>query len=158
MGRAAQPPAGTSNQECPFPLPSLLGADRFPARPQPRQEHGAAPLRWQLGAGAPQPDHLGPHRRRKSFLSSAIGHQACLQGFKTRYWNYTKFFPQCKLWVAAGSYLKELEKIAKTDVVIFDDFGLQHLDGPARLTLLELLEDRVGRRSTVKASQLPVDQ
>ena len=43
-------------------------------------------------------------------------------------------------------------------MVIFDDFGLQHLDGPARLTLLELLEDRVGRRSTVMASQLPVDQ
>lgn len=100
----------------------------------------------------------GPTGVGKSFLSSAIGHQACLQGFKTRYWNCTKFFPQCKLWVADGSYLKELEKIAKTDVVIFDDFGLQHLDGPARLTLLELLEDRVGRRSTVMASQLPVDQ
>lgn len=100
----------------------------------------------------------GPTGVGKSFLSSAIGHQACLQGFKTRYWNCTKFFPQSKLWLADGSYLKELEKLAKTDVVLFDDFGLQHLDGTARLTLLEILEDRVGRRSTVVASQLPVDQ
>ena len=59
--------------------------------------------------------------------------------------------------MADGSYHKEIDKIAKTDVVIFDDFGLQHLDGPARLTLLEVLEDRVGRRSTVFASQLQVD-
>ena len=59
--------------------------------------------------------------------------------------------------MADGSYLKQIDQIARTDVVIFDDFGIQHLDGPARLTLLEVLEDRVGRRSTVFASQLPVD-
>ena len=99
----------------------------------------------------------GPTGVGKSFLCSAIGHQACLHGFKTRYFNCTKFFPQTRLWVADGSYLKQIDQIARTDVVIFDDFGLQHLDGPARLTLLEVLEDRVGRRSTVFASQLPVD-
>ena len=98
----------------------------------------------------------GPTGVGKSFLCSAIGHQACLHGFKTRYFNCTKFFPQTRLWVADGSYLKQIDQIARTDVVIFDDFGLQHLDGPARLTLLEVLEDRVGRRSTVFASQLPV--
>ena len=90
----------------------------------------------------------GPTGVGKSFLCSAIGHQACLHGFKTRYFNCTKFFPQTRLWVADGSYLKQIDQIARTDVVIFDDFGLQHLDGPARLTLLEVLEDRVGRRST----------
>jgi len=99
----------------------------------------------------------GPTGVGKSFLCSAVGHQACLHGFKTRYFNCTKFFPQTKLWMADGSYLNEIDKIAKTDVIIFDDFGLQHLDGPARLTLLEVLEDRVGRSSTVIASQLPVD-
>ena len=70
----------------------------------------------------------GPTGVGKSFLCSAIGHQACLHGFKTRYFNCTKFFPQTRLWVADGSYLKQIDQIARTDVVIFDDFGLQHLD------------------------------
>ena len=97
----------------------------------------------------------GPTGVGKSFLCSAIGHQACLHGFKTRYFNCTKFFPQTRLWVADGSYLKQIDQIARTDVVIFDDFGIRHLDGPARLTLLEVLEDRVERRSTVFASNCP---
>ena len=94
----------------------------------------------------------GPTGVGKSFLCSAIGHQACLHGFKTRYFNCTKFFPQTRLWVADGSYLKQIDQIARTDVVIFDDFGIRHLDGPARLTLLEVLEDRSG---AVPRSSLP---
>ena len=50
----------------------------------------------------------GPTGVGKSFLCSAIGHQACLHGFKTRYFNCTKFFPQTRLWVADGSYLKQM--------------------------------------------------
>ena len=65
----------------------------------------------------------GPTGVGKSFLCSAIGHQACLHGFKTRYFNCTKFFPQTRLWVADGSYLKQIDQIARTDVVIFDDLA-----------------------------------
>ena len=77
-----------------------------------------------------------------------------------RSWQVLRIIPLKILRIARlGKYIitKQIDQIARTDVVIFDDFGLQHLDGPARLTLLEVLEDRVGRRSTVFASQLPVD-
>jgi DNA replication protein DnaC len=57
---------------------------------------------------------------------------------------------------ADGSYLKELSRMSKLDLLIVDDFGLQALDAPSRLTLLEILEDRHGRASSLFVSQLPV--
>ena len=56
---------------------------------------------------------------------------------------------------ADGSYEKELKKIEKMDVLVIDDFGMQHLDNQSRLSLLEIFEDRHGRKSTVIISQLP---
>ena len=55
-----------------------------------------------------------------------------------------------------GSYIKEISKIEKLDLLILDDFGLKPLDNSQRLMMLELLEDRHGKRSTIIASQLPV--
>lgn len=57
---------------------------------------------------------------------------------------------------ADGSYGREIARIEKYDLLILDDFGLQVLDSTARLILLEIIEDRHGRRSTIIASQLPV--
>jgi DNA replication protein DnaC len=57
---------------------------------------------------------------------------------------------------ADGSYLKEISKIQKLDVFILDDFGLEPLDAIGRLSLLEILEDRHGRKSSIFVSQLPV--
>ena len=57
---------------------------------------------------------------------------------------------------ADGSRLKEMAKLAKLDLLIIDDFGLEHLDQHKRLLLLEIIEDRHGRRSTIFVSQLPV--
>ena len=57
---------------------------------------------------------------------------------------------------ADGSYLKELLRMSKLDLLVVDDFGLQALDAPSRLTLLEILEDRHGRASSLFVSQLPV--
>lgn len=94
----------------------------------------------------------------KSFLATALGHQACLYGFKTLYCQCTKLFTHLKLCHADGSYLKEVAKIEHLDLVIFDDFGLLRLDGPSRLSLLEILEDRHGRKSTIFVSQVPVSQ
>lgn len=100
----------------------------------------------------------GPTGVGKSFLGSALGHQACMYGFKTLYFNTIKLFSRLSMAKADGSYEKELKRIAKADVLLIDDFGLQHLDTQSGLALLEILEDRHGKKSTVITSQLPVSQ
>lgn len=92
----------------------------------------------------------------KSFLASALGHQACLAGYKTLYFNTQKLFSKLKMLKADGSYSREISKIEKYDLLILDDFGLAILDTVARMFLLEIIEDRHGRRSTIISSQLPV--
>ena len=94
----------------------------------------------------------------KSFLASAIGHQACQLGFKVFYANTLRLFSQIKMAKADGSSIKELAKIEKQDLLILDDFGIQPFDTQSRLTLLEIIEDRHGKRSTVFTSQVPVRQ
>jgi len=92
----------------------------------------------------------------KSFLASALGHQACQQGYKVYYRNCSKLFDQLKIAKADGSYINEISRIEKLDLLILDDFGLNPLENNQRLILLELLEDRHGKRSTIITSQLPV--
>lgn len=92
----------------------------------------------------------------KSYLASALGHQACMRGFKVLYYNSAKLFAQLKMSRADGSYLKLINRLEKQDLLIIDDFGLQPLDEENRLMLLEVIEDRHGRRSTIVTSQLPV--
>ena len=99
----------------------------------------------------------GPTGTGKSFLASALGNQACSFSFKVRYFRCSKLFDSLKLSRADASYLKELGKIGKFDLLILDDFGLETLDTQNRLSLLEILEDRHGRKSTIIISQLPVN-
>jgi DNA replication protein DnaC len=94
----------------------------------------------------------------KSFLASAIGQQACQLGFKVLYCNTTRLFSQLKMAKADGSAIKELIKIEKQDLLILDDFGIQPLDPVSRTCLMEIIEDRHGKRSTIITSQLPVKQ
>jgi len=100
----------------------------------------------------------GPTGVGKSFIGSALGHQACMNGFRTLYFNAMKLFSQLRMAKGDGSYEKELKRIAKATLVIIDDFGLQQLDTHNRLALLEILEDRHGRKSTIIISQLPVSK
>ena len=100
----------------------------------------------------------GPCGSGKSFIASALGQQACIHGYSVAYWPAAKLFEQLKLCKADGSYLRELAKLAKKRLLVIDDFGLEVLDTAGRLFLLELLEDRHGRASTIFASQLPVSQ
>lgn len=100
----------------------------------------------------------GPCGCGKSFLASALGQQACIQGYSVAYWSASKLFEYLKLCKADGSYLKELTRLSKRAVLVIDDFGLEMLDALSRLSLLEILEDRHGRLSTIVASQLPVSQ
>lgn len=92
----------------------------------------------------------------KSYLASALGHQACQLGYRTLYFNTQKLFSKLKMMKADGSYAREIAKIEKYDLLVLDDFGLQPLDSTARMILLEIIEDRHGRKSTIIASQLPV--
>lgn len=98
----------------------------------------------------------GPTGTGKSFIASALGHQACQLGLKVLYFNTNKLLAQLKMAKADGSALKELSKIEKTDLLILDDFGLQPFDAQSRMLLMEIFEDRHGKRATILTSQLPV--
>lgn len=92
----------------------------------------------------------------KSFLGTALGYQACIEGYKVSYFNTSKLFAKLKMAKADGSYLRELAKIERQDVIILDDFGLQALDSHNRITLLEIIEDRHNNGSIIVTSQIPV--
>ena len=92
----------------------------------------------------------------KSFFASAIGYQACSLGYRVLYQHATKLFGKMKLSKADGSYLKELARIERQHLLIIDDFGIQPLDAQSRNTLMEIIEDRHGKSSTVITSQVPV--
>lgn len=92
----------------------------------------------------------------KSFIASALGHQACTLGYKVYYANSSKLFSKLKMAKADGSYMREIGRIERQDLLIIDDFGLQPLDIPSRSALMEIIEDRHGKASLVITSQIPV--
>ncbi len=92
----------------------------------------------------------------KSYLASALGHQACQMGYKVLYYNTQKLFPRMKMLKADGSYDREIAKIERHDLLILDDFGLVPMDNTARMILLEIIEDRHARKATIISSQLPI--
>lgn len=92
----------------------------------------------------------------KSNLACALGQMACRQGLSVLYRRVPRLFEELRVARAEGSYARKLLKMAKTDLLILDDLGLGHLDETQRHDLLEVLEDRYGKRSTVVTSQLPI--
>jgi DNA replication protein DnaC len=92
----------------------------------------------------------------KSYIACAIGRQACSFGYKTIYFSMGKFLEKIALCRIEGTLLKFLSHFEKTHLLILDDFGLHPLDADTRLALLQILEDRYGKKSVVITSQLPV--
>lgn len=92
----------------------------------------------------------------KSFLISALGAQACAQGYSVAYFNMQKLMVKTRMARIEGTILKFFEKLAKTGLLVLDDIGLTHLEAQQQLDLMEIIEDRHGRASTIMASQLPV--
>lgn len=92
----------------------------------------------------------------KSHIASALGYEACIKGYKTIYCNIGKLMSLLKMKRSDGSYIREIEKIERQDLLILDDFGLAQFDTQSRLDLLEIIEDRHGRKSTIMTSQLPL--
>ncbi|TNE79141.1 MAG: ATP-binding protein [Bacteroidetes bacterium] len=92
----------------------------------------------------------------KSYMASAIGHQACLKGLKVYYTSTSRLLSQLKMAKADGSALKELIRLERVDALILDDFGIQPFDHQSRMLLMDIIEDRHGKKSTIFTSQLPV--
>jgi DNA replication protein DnaC len=93
----------------------------------------------------------------KSHLATALGHQACTLGYKVYYANMAKLFSKLKMGKADGSYMREISKIERQDLLILDDFGLVPIDNQNRSALMEIIEDRHKKASMIITSQLPVN-
>lgn len=99
---------------------------------------------------------VGASGTGKSYLSQALGHQACMSGIRTLYSVTARLFKKLKISKVDGTYVRELEKLSKVDLLVMDDFGLQAMDNQDRETLLDIIDDRHGKKSTIIASQMPV--
>ena len=98
----------------------------------------------------------GPTGAGKSWLASALGQQACRQGFKTSYFNCTKLWSRLHLARKRDRYEKEIKIISRSALLILDDFGISKMENIDRLSLLEILEDRWGKAATIIVSQRPL--
>ena len=100
----------------------------------------------------------GPTGVGKTWLACALAHKACREGHTAQYVRLTRLLRELTIAKGDGQYAKLLTNLAKVDVLILDDWGLMKLSAENRRDLLEVLEDRHGRRSTIATSQLPMDQ
>jgi len=92
----------------------------------------------------------------KSYLACALGRHACTLGHKVLYFGMNRFLELVTQTKLDGTFIKLLNRIERTQILIFDDFGLTPMDGITRLALLQILEDRYGKKPTIITSQLPV--
>lgn len=99
---------------------------------------------------------LGPTGIGKSFLACAFAERACRSGYSALYSRAPRLFHELGVARGDGSYGRLLARLAKTDLLVIDDWGLSPLPGPARHDFLEVIEDRTERASTLLTSQLPI--
>ena len=121
------------------------------------------PLVLSLADGRWVRDHLnvlicGPTGVGKSWIACALAHSACRHGHSALYLRLSRLLSSLAIARADGRYPKLLESLAKTQVLVLDDWGLSPLSAEHRHDLLEVLEDRHGVRSTIVTSQLPVEK
>jgi DNA replication protein DnaC len=100
----------------------------------------------------------GPTGIGKSWLASALAHKACRDNRSVLYQRIPKLFSDLALARGDGRYARLLRALGGVQLLILDDWGLEPLDAAARHDLLEILEERYGRRSTIITSQIPVDK
>lgn len=100
---------------------------------------------------------LGPTGAGKTWLACALAQKACREGHTVLYHRLSKLLYELAINKGEGSYLKVLKTIAKVEILILDDWGLDLLNKDQRHDLLEILEDRHGTKSTIITSQLPTD-
>lgn len=100
---------------------------------------------------------VGPTGTGKSWLACALGHAACRHGSTVRYVRLPRLLGDLAPARGDGSYGRLLQQFAKTDLLILDDWGLAPLGDRERRDLLEIIEDRTGRRATLITSQVPIE-
>lgn len=100
----------------------------------------------------------GPCGSGKTYLACALGHNACVQGYSARYFRLSRLLLELTQAKADGSYPKLLKQIAKTQLLVIDDWGLEKLSAAHRNDIMEIMDDRHGAASTLMISQLPTDQ
>ena len=94
----------------------------------------------------------------KSYIASALGHHACSVGYKVIYYSAPKLFAKLKMTKADGTYIKEIAKIERHQLLILDDFGISPLDAQNRAAFMEIVEDRHEKGSIIITSQVPVSK
>jgi DNA replication protein DnaC len=99
----------------------------------------------------------GPTGVGKSYLGCALGHRACLEGFRVTYLRTPKMLRELATAKGDGSYAKKLEKWQRMDLLILDDWGITPMGSEACRDLLEILEDRYQKTATLITSQVPFD-
>ena len=100
----------------------------------------------------------GPTGVGKSFIACALAHQACRDGYRVRYLRLPRLLAELSIAKGDGRYRKLLAQLASVDLIVLDDFGLAAFNDEQRRDLLEILEDRYQRKSTLVTSQFPVEQ
>ena len=93
----------------------------------------------------------------KSYVACALAHRACLEGFTAKYYRMPRLLDDLEIARGDGRYLKLLKQLAKTDLLVLDDWGLAKLTPANQRDLLELLDDRHQVKSTIATSQLPLE-
>jgi DNA replication protein DnaC len=100
----------------------------------------------------------GPAGVGKTWLACALAHKACRDGYTARYLRLPRLMQELPIARADGRYTKLLRDYAKADLIILDDWGLMPMNDETRRDVLEILDDRHNRRSTIVTSQLPVEK
>ena len=98
----------------------------------------------------------GPTGTGKSYLATALGNKACQEGYRVLYASTAKLMSTLKIGKVKGTILNDLKRIERMDLLILDDFCMQSFDSQARGILMDIIEDRHQKRSTMITSQLPV--
>ena len=101
---------------------------------------------------------VGPTGVGKSWLACALGHKACRDGRSVFYQRVPRLFEALALARGDGRLTRMIKNLGKVDLLILDDWGLASLTQSQRIDLLEILEERHGRGSTIVTSQIPVEQ
>ena len=93
----------------------------------------------------------------KSYLACALGRQACMMGYRTLYFGMLRFIEKIVQTKLDGTFVKFLDQINKSHLLILDDFGIVPIENQAKVALLQILEDRYDNKATIIASQLPIN-
>ena len=100
----------------------------------------------------------GPCGSGKTYIACALGNTACLKGYRVKYYRISRLLLELAQAKADGTYNKALQALAKIDLLILDDWGLEPLKAPQRNDLMEIMDDRHESKSTTLISQLPTEE